>query len=75
MDELRADAYQPADWTEVLWHPDPESKRYRSVATAERACGWLNTREHVNDFWMFAPMVCEDGTVRLQRRWIGHDSL
>ena len=62
----------PADWSMLQWHPDPESKRYHSRKTAERACRWLNANEHARSRWMFRPGdVGADGRVRLERRWIG----
>lgn len=63
---------QPPDWRCLQWHPDPRSKRYRSRATAERACRWLNANEHNADRWKFRPgPVQPDGRVLLERRWIG----
>jgi hypothetical protein len=61
----------PPDWSMLQWHVDPESKRYRSRQTAERACRWLNANEHTRDRWYFRPGPNVDGRVLLERRWVG----
>lgn len=62
----------PGGWAALQWHRDPNSKRYRSRQTAERACRWLNSHEHPGDEWLFRPgPVDPDGRVRLERRWVG----
>jgi hypothetical protein len=62
----------PPDWTCLHWHVDPDSKRYHSRQTAERAARWLNANEHSRDRWYFrVGPTAEDGRVLLERRWIG----
>ena len=62
----------PVDWLQLHWHADPDSKRFRTRETAERACRWLNANEGPHEVWMFRPgLVGADGRVRLERRWIG----
>jgi hypothetical protein len=39
----------PSHWSLIQWHVDPKSLRYRSRATAERACRWLNSHEGKHD--------------------------
>lgn len=64
----------PHDWSELLWHVDPESNRYRSVETARRSCRWLNSHEGRHDCWEFRPGPVVKGRVVLERRWIGRTS-
>jgi hypothetical protein len=45
----------PPDWSMLQWHLDPESLRYRSRDTAERACRWLNSNEGPHDHWYYRP--------------------
>lgn len=61
----------PGDWSLINWHVDPGSKRYRSVATAERSCRWLNSHEGPHDCWLYRPGPVVDGRVLLERRWVG----
>lgn len=62
----------PLDLRDLQWHPDPDSRRYRSEATASRACRWLNSHEHLRDLWLYRPgEPDDDGHVQLERRWLG----
>lgn len=62
----------PPDWAMLQWHRDPQSKRYRTLGTATRACGWLNGHHGPHEVWLYRPgPVDSDGGVRLERRWIG----
>lgn len=61
----------PADWALLQWHIDPDSKRYYSRQTAERAARWLNAHEHERDRWLFRVGPIVDGRVLHERRWIG----
>jgi len=63
----------PPDWSLIQWHVDPGSKRYRTTATAERACRWLNSHEGPHDAFLYRPGPVVAGRVVLERRWIGHD--
>lgn len=66
------DFHPPGDWTLLLWHRDPVSKRYRTRKTCWRAAVWLNAHEGVHDCWEYRPgPVDRDGGVRFERRWIG----
>jgi len=65
----------PPDWAMLQWHPDPGSRRYRTLATAGRACSWLNSNVGPHDSWLYRPgSVGADGRVRLERRWVGHSN-
>jgi hypothetical protein len=61
----------PGDWSEIQWHADPDSRTYKTSATAARACNWLNRNEHGRDEWLYRPAPGAARRVTLQRRWVG----
>jgi hypothetical protein len=68
---------RPSDWAMLQWHVDPSSLRYRSRATAGRACNWLNSHSGEHDVWLFRPGPVEAtaGRILLERRWVGRGGL
>jgi hypothetical protein len=70
---MQARPEAPPDWSQLQWHRAPGRARYKSRATAERACRWLNANEHSADYWLYRPGGTDPGGKRwfLERRWIG----
>jgi hypothetical protein len=61
----------PTDWSDVEWHVDPESPRFRSWEAAERNVQWMNWERHDRDEYEYRVGHDEWRNVRRHRRWVG----
>jgi hypothetical protein len=68
---MSADLLFPDDPSQLLWHVDPESKRYRTPQTALRACRWLNAAPGPHEVWEWRPGPSDGSRTLLERRWQG----